>query len=154
VADRQALPPTQILLVEDDPGDVVITTEALERAELVHELHTVSDGEAALDYLRRRGAYVGAARPDLVLLDLNLPRVDGREVLASAKADPDLRSIPIVVFSTSEAREDIQRSYDLQANAYVSKPVDFDAFVRVVRQIDDFFLGVARLPRADRNGTE
>lgn len=138
--------PIKILLVEDDPGDVLITTEALEQTKLLHELATVSDGEAALDYLHRRGPYADAARPDLVLLDLNLPRRDGREVLAEAKSDVSLRSIPIVVLSTSEAEEDILRSYDLHANAYVSKPVDFDAFVRIVRQIDDFFLTVVRLP--------
>ena len=152
MADPEAAPPVHILLVEDDPGDVVITTEALRRTDLIHELHTVSDGEAALDYLRRKGAYTAAVRPDLVLLDLNLPRLDGREVLASAKADPDLRAIPIIVFSTSEASEDILASYELHANAYVAKPVDFEAFVRVIRKIDDFYLNVVRLPRAEQPG--
>jgi CheY-like chemotaxis protein/nitrogen-specific signal transduction histidine kinase len=142
------LEPVKILLVEDDAGDVVITTEALAQSKLLHELHTVGDGEAALDFLHRRAAHEDAVRPDLVLLDLNLSRLDGREVLASVKADPDLRRIPIVVLSTSEAEEDIARSYDLHANAYVSKPVDFNAFVHAVRQIDDFFLTVVRLPRA------
>jgi CheY-like chemotaxis protein len=145
VADPEAMTPVHILLVEDDPGDVVITTEALRRTDLSHELHTVSDGEEALDYLRRQGAHTAAVRPDLVLLDLNLPRLHGREVLARAKADPDLSTIPIVVFSTSEASEDIMASYELHANAYVSKPVDFEAFVRVVRQIDDFYLKVVRM---------
>ncbi|MHB1533613.1 MAG: response regulator [Acidimicrobiales bacterium] len=142
-------PPTRvrILLVEDDPGDVMITTEALEQTERLHELHTVGDGEEALHFLRREGIYRKAPRPDLVLLDLNLPRVDGREVLAQVKEDPDLRSIPVVILSTSEADEDILRSYQLHANAYVSKPVDFDSFLTTVRQIDEFFLTVARLPR-------
>ena len=139
--------PVRILLVEDDPGDVMITTEALEQTERLHELHTVGDGEEALHFLRRQGIYRKAPRPDLVLLDLNLPRVDGREVLAQVKEDPDLRSIPVVILSTSEADEDILRSYQLHANAYVSKPVDFDSFLTTVRQIDEFFLTVARLPR-------
>jgi CheY-like chemotaxis protein len=139
----------KILLVEDDPGDVLITTEALEQTKLLHHLATVSDGEAAIAYLRRLPPYEDALRPDLVLLDLNLPRRDGREVLSEVKSDPDLRAIPVVVLSTSEAEEDIVRSYDLHANAYVSKPVDFDAFVRIVRQIDDFFLTVVRLPRRE-----
>jgi CheY-like chemotaxis protein len=106
----------------------------------------VSDGEQALDYLRGIGAYAGSIRPDLVLLDLNLPRKDGREVLAEAKSDPDLRAIPIVVLTTSEAEEDVLRSYQLHANAYVTKPVDFQRFVSIVRQIDDFFVSVVRLP--------
>ncbi len=144
--DAKAVEPIRILLVEDDPGDVMITREALGQTGLLHELHTVSDGEAALDFLRRKGRFGDAARPDLVLLDLNLPRVGGREVLASVKADPELRAIPVVVLSTSEAAEDVVGSYDLHANAYVSKPVDFQAFVRVVQQIDDFFLTVVRLP--------
>jgi CheY-like chemotaxis protein len=139
--------PVRILLVDDDPGDVLITTEALNRTTLVHELYVVSDGEEALRFLHRSGEHSGAARPDLVLLDLNLPRVGGREVLADVKADPELRSIPVVVLSTSEAEEDIVGSYDLHANAYVSKPVDFEAFVGIIGQIDDFFLTVVRLPR-------
>jgi CheY-like chemotaxis protein len=125
---------------------VVITAEALVQIEMIHELHTVSDGEAALDYLRRQGDYTEALRPDLVLLDLNLPRLDGRGVLASAKADPKRRAIPIGVFSTSVAEEDIAGSYDLHANAYVSKPVDFDAFIKAVRGIDEFFGTIVRLP--------
>lgn len=142
-----APPPIKILLVEDDPGDVLITTEALERTKLLHELATVGDGDAAIAYLRREPPYEDAPRPDLVLLDLNLPRVDGPQVLEEVKADDDLRSIPVVVLSTSEAEDDIARSYKLHANAYVSKPVDFDAFVRIVQQIDDFFITVVRLPR-------
>lgn len=136
----------RILLVEDDPGDVLITTEALSRTKLLHELHTVRDGEEALRFLGQRDEHVDAPRPDLVLLDLNLPRIDGRQVLAEIKASPELRTIPVVVLSTSEAEDDIVRSYDLHANAYVSKPVDFDKFVEIVGQIDDFFLTVVRLP--------
>lgn len=136
----------EILLVEDDPGDVLITREALEQSKLANTLHTVGNGEEALAFLRREGAYADAVRPDLVLLDLNLPRRDGREVLAEVKGDPDLRRIPVVVLTTSQAEEDILRSYDLHANAYVAKPVDFDQFVRVVRQIDEFFFSVVRLP--------
>jgi CheY-like chemotaxis protein len=143
---EMAVRPVRILLVDDDQGDVLITTEALSRTKLLHELHVVRDGEEALRFLHQTDEHAGAERPDLVLLDLNLPRVDGREVLADVKADPQLRSIPVVVLSTSEAEEDIVRSYDLHANAYVSKPVDFEAFVRIVSQIDDFFLTVVRLP--------
>jgi CheY-like chemotaxis protein len=151
LTDTPVPEPIKILLVEDDPGDVLITTEALEHTKLLHRLDTVADGEAALDFLHRRPPYEDASRPDLILLDLNLPRRDGREVLAEVKSDPGLRTIPVVVLSTSEAEEDILRSYDLHANAYVSKPVGFDAFVRIVQQIDDFFLTVVRLPR--RPGT-
>jgi CheY-like chemotaxis protein len=136
-----------ILLVEDDPGDVLMTREALENAKVLHQLHVVENGEAAMDFLRRQGAHAGAPRPDLVFLDLNLPRLDGREVLAQVKTDPELRSIPVVVLTTSDAEEDVLRSYDLHANAYVTKPVDFAGFIAAIRQIDDFFLTVARLPR-------
>ncbi|HEU5151757.1 MAG TPA: response regulator [Iamia sp.] len=138
--------PIDILLVEDDPGDVLITKEALEHSKVTNSLNIVDDGEQALAYLRRQGDYADASRPDLILLDLNLPRRDGREVLAEVKADPDLRRIPIVVLTTSQAEEDILRSYDLHANAFVSKPVDFDRFVEVVRQVDEFFFTVVRLP--------
>ena len=139
--------PIEILLVEDDPGDVLITSEALEQSKLVNNLHTVENGEEAVAYLRREGAYADAVRPDLVLLDLNLPRRDGREVLAEIKADPDLRRIPVVVLTTSSAEEDVLRSYDLHANAYITKPVDFARVVDVVRQVDEFFFTVVRLPR-------
>lgn len=138
--------PIDILLVEDDPGDVLITTEALEHSKVTNTLATVEDGEQALAYLRREGRYADVTRPDLILLDLNLPRRDGREVLAEIKADPELRRIPVVVLTTSSAEEDILRSYDLHANAYVSKPVDFERFVEVVRQVDEFFFTVVRLP--------
>ena len=135
-----------VLLVEDDPGDVVLIKEAFEYNKVHNALHTVSDGVEALDFLYRRNGHEGAPRPDLVLLDLNLPRKDGREVLEEVKADSDLRTIPIVVLTTSEAEEDILRSYDLHANAYVTKPVDFDRFVEVARLIDDFFVTVVKLP--------
>jgi CheY-like chemotaxis protein len=136
-----------VLLVEDDPGDVVLIKEAFEFNKVHNALHTVADGVEALDFLYRRGAHARAPRPDLVLLDLNLPRKDGREVLEEVKADPDLRTIPIVVLTTSEAEEDILRSYELHANAYVTKPVDFDRFIEVVRLIDDFFVTVVKLPK-------
>lgn len=141
------LKPIDILLVEDDPGDVLMTREAFEHHKIRNALRVVSDGVEALRYVRREPPYEDAARPGLILLDLNLPRKDGREVLAEIKADPDLRTIPVVVLTTSEAEEDILRSYSLHANAYVTKPVDFDRFVEVVRQIDDFFVTVVKLPR-------
>ena len=138
--------PIDILLVEDDPGDVLITKEALEHSKVTNSLHIVDDGEQALAYLRHEGEYADSTRPDLILLDLNLPRRDGREVLAEVKADPELRRIPVVVLTTSKAEEDVLRSYDLHANAYVTKPVDFDRFIEIVRQIDEFFVSVVKLP--------
>lgn len=138
--------PAEILLVEDDPGDVVITREALAMSQIDNHLHHVSDGDEALAFLRQEGVHKAAVRPDLILLDLNLPRVDGREVLARIKASPDLRRIPVVVLTTSSADEDIASSYDLHANAYVTKPVDFDEFLSAVRQIDDFFFTVVNRP--------
>jgi CheY-like chemotaxis protein len=135
-----------VLLVEDDPGDVLMTQEAFEHYKIRNKLHVVSDGEQAVQFLRREGEYADAVRPDLILLDLNLPRVDGREVLAQVKGDDELRSIPVVVLTTSEAEEDILRSYHLHANAYVTKPVDFDRFLDVVRKIDEFFVTVVKLP--------
>jgi len=136
----------QILLVEDDPGDVLITREAFADNKVRNELSVVSDGEAAMAFLRREEGYADAPRPDLVLLDLNLPRKAGHEVLAEIKSDVDLQRIPVVVLTTSDAEEDILRSYDLHANAYVTKPVDFDCFLNVVRQIDEFFVTVVKLP--------
>ena len=134
-----------VLLVEDDPGDVLMTREAFEEY-LNNRLDVVNDGAEAIAYLRREGEYADAPRPDLILLDLNLPRRDGREVLAEIKNDPELHQIPVVVLTTSQADEDILSSYQLHANAYVTKPVDFDSFIQVVRQIDDFFLTVVKLP--------
>jgi CheY-like chemotaxis protein len=135
-----------VLLVEDDPGDVLMTKEAFEHHKIRNPLHVVADGAEAIRFLRREGEYADAPRPGLVLLDLNLPRKNGREVLAEVKSDPDLRSIPVVVLTTSAAEEDILRSYDLHANAYVTKPVDFSRFMDVIRQIDDFFVSVVKLP--------
>ena len=136
----------EVLLVEDDPGDVLMTTEAFADNKVANRLSVVNDGEAALEFLRKSGKFADAPTPDLVLLDLNMPRVDGRQVLEQIKADPLLRQIPVVVLTTSEAEEDVLRSYDLHANAYVTKPVDFERFIEVVRKIDDFFVSVVRLP--------
>lgn len=135
-----------VLLVEDDPGDVLMTREAFKDNKLANRLSVVSDGVDAMAFLRKEDQYAGSPTPDLVLLDLNLPRMDGREVLAAMKSDPELRRIPVVVLTTSEAEEDVLRSYSLHANAYVTKPVDFQRFIEVVRQIDDFFVSVVRLP--------
>jgi CheY-like chemotaxis protein len=147
MTDTSSLPVIDVLLVEDDQGDVLMTREAFAQHRIHSELHVATDGEQALLFLRRQGEYAHAPRPALVLLDLNLPRRDGREVLAEIKADPDLRTIPVVVLTTSEAEEDILRSYSLHANAYVSKPVDFDRFIEVIRRIDDFFATIVKLPR-------
>ncbi|GHJ44288.1 two-component system response regulator [Catellatospora sp. TT07R-123] len=141
-ADR----PIVVLLVEDDPGDVLMTREAFEEYKMRNTLEVVTDGVEALAFLRREGDFAGAPTPDLILLDLNLPRRDGREVLAEIKNDPDLCRIPVVVLTTSQAEEDVLRSYQLHANAYVAKPVDFERFISVVKQIDDFFVSVVRLP--------
>ncbi|OBH26227.1 two-component system response regulator [Mycobacterium sp. E342] len=135
-----------ILLVEDDPGDELITREAFEHNKLNNRLHVAHDGEEGLDYLYRRGKFSDAPRPDLILLDLNLPKYDGRQLLEQIKSDPDLARIPVVVLTTSSAEEDILRSYKLHANAYVTKPVDLDQFMKAVRQIDEFFVQVVRLP--------
>jgi len=142
----EAVRPIEVLLVEDDEGDVLMTREALEEGKVFNRLNVVGDGVQAIAYLRREKPFADVIRPDLVLLDLNLPRRDGRQVLADVKNDPELRRIPIVVLTTSEAEEDVLRSYDLHANAYVTKPVDFDRFVKVIRQIDEFFISVVRLP--------
>ncbi|MET8673002.1 response regulator [Streptomyces albidoflavus] len=138
--------PIEVLLVEDDPGDELMTREAFEDNKIRNTLHVVRDGEEALDFLYRRGVYPDAPRPDLILLDLNLPKYDGRQVLAQIKADAELALIPVVVLTTSSAEEDILRSYKLHANAYVTKPVDLDQFIAAVKQIDDFFVTVVRLP--------
>ncbi|MBJ7902540.1 response regulator [Streptomyces sp. NPDC004549] len=139
--------PIDVLLVEDDPGDELMTREAFEDNKIGNTLHVVRDGEEALHFLYREGEHAGAPRPDLILLDLNLPKYDGRQVLERIKSDPDLAHIPVVVLTTSAAEEDILRSYKLHANAYVTKPVDLDQFIAAVRQIDDFFVQVVRLPR-------
>jgi chemotaxis family two-component system response regulator Rcp1 len=138
--------PIDILLIEDNPGDVRLTREALNDSKISNTLTVVEDGVEALAFLRREGKYVNALRPDLVLLDLNMPRKDGREVLTEIKADARLSSIPVVVLTTSEAEEDILRSYDLHANCYVTKPVDLDQFIKVIRSIERFWLTIVKLP--------
>lgn len=136
----------EILLVEDNPGDVRLTLEALKEAKVYNKINAVADGVEAIAYLRREGPYARATRPDLILLDLNLPRKDGREVLEEIKQDADLKRIPVVVLTTSNTEEDILRSYSLHANCYITKPVDLDQFMKVVRSIQDFWLTVVKLP--------
>jgi CheY-like chemotaxis protein len=138
--------PINVLLIEDDPGDILITREAFEHHKIHNTLHVARDGQEGLDYLYQRGAHEGAQRPDLILMDLNLPKYDGRQLLEQIKSDPDLCHIPLVVLTTSAAEEDILRSYRLHANAYVTKPVGFEEFMNVIRQIDEFFVQVVRLP--------
>ncbi len=139
--------PIDILLVEDNPGDVELTREALHDTKLHIRLSVVNDGVEALAFLRREGRHAAAYRPDLILLDLNLPRKDGRGVLAEIKADPDLRHIPVVILTSSQAEQDILRAYELHANCYVTKPVDLDQFVTIVRSIEHFWFTVVKLPR-------
>lgn len=140
--------PVEVLLVEDDAGDELMTREAFEDNKIGNTLHVVRDGLEALDFLYQREEHTEAPRPDLILLDLNLPKYDGRQVLEKIKSDPDLSCIPVVVLTTSAAEEDILRSYKLHANAYVTKPVDLEQFIKAVQQIDDFFVTVVKLPRA------
>jgi CheY-like chemotaxis protein len=146
MADRGGHEPADVLLVEDDPGDVLMTREAFEHFRIRNPLHVVGDGEQALQFLHRNGEYTSMPRPGLILLDLNLPRRNGLEVLADVKSDAELLAIPVVVLTTSQAEEDIVRSYSLHANAYISKPVDFDRFNDVIRQINKFFLTLVQLP--------
>ena len=141
--------PVEILLVEDNPGDVRLTREALRDGKIHTRLSVVSDGEEALDFLHRRGRFSNVPRPDLILLDLNLPRMSGQEVLAEIKQDQHLRRVPVVVLTSSEAEQDILASYDLNANCYITKPVDLTQFIRVVRSIEDFWLTVVKLPRSE-----
>jgi CheY-like chemotaxis protein len=136
----------EVLLVEDNPGDVRLMTEALKDGKLPTNVSVVKDGEEAVGFLRRHGGYSDAVRPDLILLDLNLPKKDGREVLAEIKGDPDLRRIPVVVLTTSEAEQDIFKTYDLHANCYINKPVDLERFMDVVRLIEEFWFTVVKLP--------
>ena len=136
----------QILLVEDNPGDVRLTIEALRGAKVANDLHVVGDGEEAIEFLRQTGRHTEAPRPDIVLLDLNLPRLDGREVLANIKSDPDLAKIPMIVLTSSTAERDIQQAYELHANCYISKPVDFTEFINAVRSLEGFWLKIVRLP--------
>jgi len=138
--------PIEILLVEDNPGDVRLAVEALKDAKVNNRLHIVEDGVEAMAFLRREGKYSEVPRPDVVLLDLNLPRRDGREVLADIKDDPVLKRIPVVILTVSKAEEDVLRTYDLHANCYITKPIDLDQFIRVVKAIEDFWLTIVRLP--------
>ncbi len=142
----RSVAPISVLLVEDDPGDVALTRKSMKASKLSNKLHVVDDGVAALAFLRREPPYAEAARPDLILLDLNLPRKDGREVLAEVKADPELAAIPVVILTTSAAEQDIAQSYHLHANAYVQKPVDVYQFMHVIKSIDEFFVSIVRLP--------
>jgi len=136
----------EILLVEDNPGDVRLTVEALKEGKVLNNLSVAEDGQEALAFLRREGKYAHAPRPDLILLDLNLPKKDGREVLAEIKADEGLKTIPVVVLTTSEAEEDIVRAYNLHANCYITKPVGLDEFLRVVEMVEGFWLSIVKLP--------
>lgn len=136
-----------ILLVEDSPGDVDLAREALEDSKMSNNLFVVSDGEAAMDFLNKRGNYQTAPRPGLIILDLNLPKKDGREVLSEVKADPNFRQIPVVILTTSKAEEDILKSYDLHANCYITKPMDFEKFLAVVKSIEDFWMSIVILPK-------
>ena len=142
----------EILLVEDNPGDVRLTQEVLRDGKVQNNMSVVMDGVDAISFLRQTGEYAGAPRPDIILLDLNLPKKDGREVLADIKADPDLKHIPVVVLTTSSAEQDIFRSYDLHANCYITKPVDLDQFIKVMRSIEDFWLTIVKLPRGEYAG--
>ena len=143
---HEEAPPVEILLVEDNPGDYRLTQEALREGKVYNNLHWAQDGVEAIDFLRRRGKYSGVPRPDIVLLDLNLPKKDGRQVLSEIKGDEELRSIPVVILTTSQAEEDVLRSYDLHANCYVTKPVDLEKFITVIQSIDRFWLTIATLP--------
>ena len=136
----------EILLVEDNPGDARLTQEAMRAAKMTNVLHVVEDGVQAMEFLRRRSRFKDAPRPDLILLDLNLPKKDGRAVLAEVKTDPDLRRIPVVVLTTSRSEEDVMQAYDMHANAYVTKPVNLEKFMRIVALIDEFWLKVVTLP--------
>jgi two-component system, chemotaxis family, response regulator Rcp1 len=138
--------PVEILLVEDNPGDVRLVQEALRDSKLINKMHAVTDGQKALAYLRKEGLFADAVRPDLVLLDLNLPPKDGREVLAEIKADDALRQIPVVIVTSSKAEEDILKAYDHHANCYITKPVDLEKFMEVVRAIEEFWVSIVKLP--------
>src|SRR4028118_1069994 len=144
--------PIEILLVEDSATDVMLAEEALEQAKMRNNLHVVKDGVEAMAFLRKEGKYTDVRRPDLVLLDLNMPRKDGREVLAEVKSDDKLKQIPVVVLTTSQAQEDVLKAYGLHANCYISKPVDFEQFANVVRAIDQFWFTVVTLPTGGNDG--
>jgi len=146
MSDRKAAAPVEILLVEDNPADVCLTREALKEGKVYNNLHWAKDGVEALEFLRRQGKHAKAPRPDIILLDLNLPKKDGREVLEEIKADNKLMRIPVVILTTSQAEEDVLKTYTLHANCYVTKPVDLEQFIKVVKSIDNFWLTVVTLP--------
>jgi len=146
VLEKPGYVPIEILLVEDNPGDVRLTVEALKDGKVSNRLSVVGDGVEAMAFLRREGRFANAPRPHLILLDLNLPKKDGREVLAEVKQDPNLKRIPVVILTTSQAEHDILRSYELHANAYITKPVDFEHFMGVVKSVEDFWLTIVKLP--------
>ncbi|HZD42495.1 MAG TPA: response regulator [Methanomicrobiales archaeon] len=146
--------PIEILLIEDNPADVRLTIEALRDAKVPNNLTVVGDGAEAMAYLYQKGKYAHAPEPDLILLDLNLPRKDGREVLAEIKSDDDLKHIPVIALTTSQAEEDVIRSYDLHVNCYITKPPDLEQFFRVIKSIEDFWLANVRLPRKERRANE
>lgn len=150
--DRDAGSEVDILMVEDNPADMRLTVEALREGKVHNRLHWVKDGMEALAFLRQQGEYSSAPRPELILLDLNLPKKSGREVLEEIKQDDRLKRIPVVILTTSAAEEDIVRTYDLNANCYITKPVDFEKFVQVIRAIDQFWLGLVTLPSSERFG--
>src|SRR5512143_1778360 len=143
---ESAVEPIEILLVEDSPGDADLAREALEGAKVRNNLHVAADGEEAMAFLRRQGKYANAPRPGMILLDLNLPKKDGREVLAEIKGDEDLKRIPVVVLTISKDEEDVLKSYNLHANCFITKPIDFNQFMKVVRSIEDFWMTIVRLP--------
>ena len=146
VQSAQSAKVVDILLVEDSPGDARLTIEALKESKLRNNLYTVNDGVEATDFLRRQGKYADATRPDLILLDLNLPKKDGREVLAEIKSDDNLKRIPVVILTVSKAEEDILKSYNLHANCYITKPIDMEQFIKVVKSIEDFWFTIVKLP--------
>jgi CheY-like chemotaxis protein len=146
--DENYVLPIEILLVEDNPGDVRLTTEALKEGRVLNNLSIVSDGVEAMAYLRKEGKYSNSVRPDLILLDLNLPKKDGREVLKDIKEDDKLKAIPVVVLTVSKAEEDILKSYNLHANCYITKPVDLEQFIKVAKSIQDFWLTIVKLPKS------
>jgi len=139
--------PIEILLVEDNPGDADLAREALSASKVINSLHVAVDGVEAMEFLRRQGRFTNVPRPDLILLDLNLPKKDGREVLAEIKSDSDLKNIPVVILTTSEDEQDVLNSYNLHANCYITKPIDLTQFLKVVRSIEDFWLTIVKLPR-------
>jgi two-component system, chemotaxis family, response regulator Rcp1 len=149
MSTRPLTTPIEILLVEDSPADILITREAFQDARLLNTIHVVEDGVRAMEFLHRQGSYASAPRPDLILLDLNLPRKNGREVLAEIKEDPEFKSIPVVILTTSSADEDVLKAYDLHANCYVIKPVGFDNFLKAVQSIENFWFSVVTLPPKD-----